>query len=78
MKEVSMSDILEDFVDIARFAGDLHKHPRTIHRWTTLPRGLPFVKLGSQRLIHLPTARAWIMSRMRKPNPERRRRKRER
>jgi hypothetical protein len=72
-----MSEILKDLVDASQFAADLGKHPRTIFRWTELEDGLPFVKLGKQRLIHVPTARAWIMSRMRQSNPGRRlRRKR--
>ena len=71
-----MSDILEDLVDASQFAADLGKHPRTIFRWTELENGLPFVKLGKQRLIHVPTARAWIMSHMRQRNPDRRKRRR--
>jgi hypothetical protein len=71
-----MSDILEDFVEVARFASDLHKHPRTIHRWTTMPGGLPVSEIGNKRLIHLPTARQWIMSRLKAPNLGRQRRKR--
>jgi hypothetical protein len=70
-----MSDILEDFVEVTRFASDLHKHPRTVHRWTTMPGGLPFVKLGKQRLIHLPSARAWLLGRVKQFNPNRRRRR---
>jgi hypothetical protein len=37
--------------------------------------GLPYTRLGNQRLIHLATARAWLMRRLR-PNPRRRRRRR--
>jgi hypothetical protein len=75
-----MSDFLvnSDFVDAASFAADLKKHYRTVYRWTQAQNGLPYVKLGHTLYIHLPTARAWIMSRMRRPNPDRRRRKRER
>jgi len=72
-----MSDILADLIGIEQFARKLHKDPRTIHRWTTQPNGLPFIKLGNKRLIHVPSAREWIMGRMRPPNPERKpRRKR--
>ena len=67
-----MNDVLKDLVDANQFAADLGRHPRTIFRWTELEDGLPFVKLGKQRLIHVPTARAWIMSRMRHRNPSRR------
>jgi hypothetical protein len=72
-----MNDVLKDLVDVNQFAADLGKNPRTIYRWTEQEDGLPFVKLGKMRLIHLPTAREWIMSRMRRRNPDRpRRRKR--
>jgi hypothetical protein len=68
-----MSDILVDLVEVGQFAADIHKHPRTIHRWMELSVDpLPYVKLPKQRLIHLPTARTWIMSRMRQQNPRRR------
>jgi hypothetical protein len=42
-----------------------------VWRWTQQPNGLPYTKIGNRRLIHLPTAKAWIFSRMRKPNPRR-------
>jgi hypothetical protein len=70
-----MNDVLKDLVDVNQFAADLGRHPRTIFRWTELEDGLPFVKLGKTRLIHLPSAREWIMSRMRRRNPNRRRRR---
>jgi hypothetical protein len=38
------------------------------------PNGLPFTQLGNRKIIHLPTAREWLLSRMRRPNPERPRR----
>lgn len=72
-----MSDnIFADLVLLEKFAGKIHRSWRTVHRWTTLPGGLPYVKVGRERYIHLPTAREWIMSRMRRPNPDRRRRRR--
>jgi hypothetical protein len=35
------------------------------------PDGLPFTRIGNRILIHLPTAKAWIYGRMRRPNPPR-------
>jgi hypothetical protein len=69
---VAMSDnVFADLVLLEKFAGKIHKSWRTVHRWTTLPGGLPYVKVGRERYIHLPTAREWVMSRMRRPNPDR-------
>jgi hypothetical protein len=31
--------------------------------------GLPFVKVGNQRFIHVPTWQTWVMSRIRQRNP---------
>jgi hypothetical protein len=74
-----MSDLLAELVNVEKFARELKKHPRSIHRWMAAPNGLPFVKLGAERYIHMPSAREWILSRIRRPNPDRRsRRKRER
>jgi hypothetical protein len=69
-----MSDplhILADCVDVGPFAAEVNRDPRTVRRWMREPDGLPFIKLGSRVLIHLPTARGWIMAKMRKPNRRR-------
>jgi hypothetical protein len=74
-----MSDIFTDFLPIGRFAKDVvHKHTRTVLRWMDEPDGLPYTKLGNVRLIHIPTAREWILSRMSRRNPDRRHRRRNR
>jgi hypothetical protein len=36
------------------------------------PDGLPFAKIGNRHLIHIPTAREWLLSRVRQRNPRRR------
>ena len=38
------------------------------------PDGLPSTRLGNRLLIHVPTAREWLIGRMRRPNPRRRER----
>jgi hypothetical protein len=62
-------DILDDYVEVPQLAAQVRKHPRTVLRWMDQPNGLPFVKLGNRRLVHVPTARAWLLGRMRRPNP---------
>jgi hypothetical protein len=66
-----MSDIniLSDYAEVPQIAAEAKKHPRTILRWMDQPDGLPFVKLGNRRLVHIPTARQWLLGRMKNPNP---------
>jgi hypothetical protein len=68
---MSKIDLLEGYLDIEPFAEKVNRHPRSVRRWTQQPDGLPFVKIGSRVLIHVGTAKAWIFSRMQKPNPSR-------
>jgi hypothetical protein len=60
-----MSDLLAGLVPIGQFAKNIGKCTRTVLRWMEPPDGLPYTRLGNQRLIHPPTARAWLMGRMR-------------
>ena len=63
---------LEGWVDYAKFAKDeVKKHPRTVLRWMRMPNGLPFAMLGMKKMIHIPTARQWLLDRMQHPNPTR-------
>jgi hypothetical protein len=77
-----MSELLEDFLDLQPFAAQINRHPRTVRRWLDEPSGLPYTRIGNRILIHVPTARDWIFSRMRnqkkRPPPRRRARKAER
>lgn len=68
-----MSDIniLEDFIDLEPFAKQVNRDPRTVRRWMDKPDGLPYSRIGNRILVHVPTARAWILNRMRKPNARR-------
>ena len=70
-----MSNLLAEFVDVPQFAADVRKDPRTVYRWMER-NGLPFAQVGGTRLIHLPSARLWIMRQMKHLNPERRSRRR--
>ena len=51
----------------------LRSSERTGQRLVNQPNGLPVVELGRKILVHLPTADAWVKSRMRQRNPVRRR-----
>jgi hypothetical protein len=74
MRVTLMSNLLAEFVDVPRFAADIGKDPRTIYRWMQR-NNLPFAQIGGTRLIHMPSARLWLMQQMRQPNPDRRRRR---
>jgi hypothetical protein len=67
-----MSDFLTDFVEPRQLAKELKRDERTIRNWCAEPDGLPYVKLGQRRLIHVPSAREWLLKKLRRPNPERR------
>ena len=64
-----MSDtgLLSDFLDLEPFAKQVDRDPRTVRRWLDEPNGLPYSRIGNRILIHVPTAREWIFSRMRMP-----------
>jgi hypothetical protein len=70
---MSKTNFLDDFVDLEPFAADAGRHPRTVRRWLNQPDGLPYSRIGNRILIHVPTAREWLMKRMR-PAPHRKRR----
>jgi len=72
------SDLLDENFTFEQLGKKIHRHPRTILRWSNEPDGLPFTKLGKTRLTTPEWFNAWLASRMRQPNPDRRRRKRER
>jgi hypothetical protein len=59
-------------VDLNPFAAQVGRDPRTVRRWIDQPNGLPFTRIGNRLLIHIPTAREWLLSRVRQRNPRRR------
>jgi hypothetical protein len=63
------TDILADYADVPQLAADFDKCERTIIRWMDEPDGLPYVKIGNKRLVHVPSAREWLLSRTKRPNP---------
>jgi hypothetical protein len=66
------TSLFDDYLDVAPFAAEVSRCQRTVMRWMNEPDGLPYTKIGNRRLIHLPTAREWILKRMHRPNPRRR------
>jgi hypothetical protein len=65
-------ELLDGCLEVEVFARTINRHPRTVIRWMREPDGLPYTRLGKTPLIHVPTAREWLLGRMRKPNPRRR------
>jgi hypothetical protein len=71
------SRLLADFLTFDQLAKDLGRHPRTIDRWTRQRDGLPYTSMGKVKLVHIAEWQKWLLSRTRRPNPDRRgRRKR--
>jgi hypothetical protein len=68
---MSNTDLLQDFLDLEPFASEVDRDPRTVRRWMNQPDGLPYSRIGNRILVHVPTAREWILSRMHKPNARR-------
>lgn len=68
---MTLQELLSDFVEEKTLAEAFGVSPRTTKRWRDEPDGLPFTKAGSKVLIHMPTAREWLMRRMRRPNTRR-------
>jgi hypothetical protein len=60
---------LDDYLDLEPFAAQAGRDPRTIRRWMDQKNGLPYTRIGNRLLIHLPTARDWLQSRMINRNP---------
>jgi hypothetical protein len=63
------TDVLADYVEVDPFAAEVKRHPRTVRRWMQEPDGLPHLRLGNRILIHVPTARQWLLSKIKHPNP---------
>jgi hypothetical protein len=67
-----MPKLLDDYAKVPQVAEEFGKCPRTITRWMDKPDGLPFIYLGKERIVHIPTAREWLLGRMHRRNPRRR------
>jgi hypothetical protein len=58
------TNLFEDMLELEPFAAHVKRTPRTVRRWLDEPNGLPYTKLGKRILIHVPSAKSWLMSRM--------------
>jgi hypothetical protein len=63
--------LLDGWRKLDDFADEVERHPKTVKRWTQQPDGLPYATLGNMTIIHVPTAREWLMGRIHRPNPSR-------
>ena len=68
---MSETNFLADYADLEQFADAVDRETRTVRRWLNQPNGLPYTRIGNRILIHIPTAREWLFSRIKHPNPRR-------
>ena len=72
MPPKSRDRLFGDYQELKEFARtEVKKHPKTVRGWTRQPDGLPYATMGRTVFIHRPTAREWLRSRIRHPNPRR-------
>jgi hypothetical protein len=63
---------LEGFVEQREFASTVDLCIKTIQRYRQQPDGLPFLEFGGRIYIGpADEARAWLLRRVRRPNPRR-------
>jgi hypothetical protein len=67
----SFVKLLDDFQELGSFAAEVSRNPRSVRRWMNQSDGLPYTRMGNRILIHVPTAREWLLRRMLRPNPPR-------
>jgi hypothetical protein len=65
------NEIFDGFAKLEEFAKAVNRRPSTIKRWIKQPDGLPCTRVGYHRLIHIETARQWMLSRTQQNNPRR-------
>jgi len=63
--------ILDEFLELPAFAAEVRRHPRSVRRWIDEPNGLPYTSVGNRILIHVPSARAWLLGRMKNTGAKR-------
>ena len=66
-----VENLLADFADLADVAKAFGRHERTVRRWLNQPNGLPYTRAGNRILIHVPSAREWLMGSLKRRNPRR-------
>jgi hypothetical protein len=66
-----VTNLLEDFADLADVAKVFGRHERTVRRWLDRPNGIPYTKAGNRILIHVPSAREWLLRNLKHRNPRR-------
>ena len=66
-----MADILGDFVNRAQLMADFKVTARTLHRYESLPDGLPSVTIGGRKFYRKSAILDWIKRKEKKPNHRR-------
>lgn len=70
--ETAARGLLAGYVTRAELAAEWNCHERTIARYEAMPDGLPFLYIGGRKFYRIEDARAFMESRVTRPNPIRR------
>jgi hypothetical protein len=63
--------VLDGYVSETAFAAGANISPRTCSRYRNQPDGLPYVEFGGRIYYPLEEARAWLASKIKRPNQRR-------
>jgi hypothetical protein len=63
--------IFDDYLTFKNFGKAIGRCERTVERWAEKPDGLPYLKVGRFKLVHVPTAKDWLLSHVKQRNPRR-------
>jgi hypothetical protein len=69
--DITKARILDEWVPEPAFAKANGISPRTVARYRKEKNGLPYSYMGGRVVIHLPSAREWLMKRLIRPNSTR-------
>jgi hypothetical protein len=64
---------IDDLEPVRVVAARLGRSHRTLMRWTQMPDGLPFVRIGQRPYLHAPSTAQWITRRLTRNFSRRRR-----
>lgn len=68
---IESAKIIDEWATEDDFAAANNLTKRSVARLRAKKNGLPFRRFGKRVMIHVPTAREWLLKGLIRPNPER-------